>query len=377
MPDRGPFGPSKQASSILEQIYMTTRNFLNFLKLWGCLANAASLSAQTNSSTTASTADQDWQAIQTLVAPPVDGVQPRTVDLGPSLQTAASQFKNAADKAKAFREKYTADAKVSEAKEIEAQSLLRLALAGDNSQTARAATLVQEVRADAHLSAKARMEVVTLSEILRLKPLMKDPASLIAAREESARGLVAEFPLEAGGYEALFRVAENNPDETKAVALAQEVLSLPSPVPLKQAARVFIDRHALLGQSLQKIAESALGAGNIISATSGKGIVLYSWATWSPGRIAFAKRLASVAPPGVALIGVNLDEDVAAARARAEVERLPGDQIYDKAGLDGQLAQNLKLTPSLPVYIANSKGEIRDVSAERGDLAVKLASALR
>lgn len=123
------------------------------------------------------------------------------------------------------------------------------------------------------------------------------------------------------------------------------------------------------------IARAALGADNVISATHGRGIILYAWATTSPGSIAAAKNLARTAAAGVRVIGVNLDQDVAAAQARALSEGLSDDQLYDARGVESPLAQALKFTRPGEVYVASPRGELSSVSASRGDLTAKRGAA--
>jgi hypothetical protein len=150
-----------------------------------------------------------------------------------------------------------------------------------------------------------------------------------------------------------------------------------APSSVKDLVQVYLDRQGLVGQSLPKIAGAALGSGNLISAAKGKPIILYSWASWNPGSIAYAKSMNKAALTGAILIGVNLDSDSVSARALVQKESLPGGQIYDERGLDGPLAGALKLTTAVHVFLTNARGEIRTVSAQRGDLTAMFVSAVR
>lgn len=325
-------------------------------------------------------ADQKWAELQVLLAPPApgDSAQPQTQEAAAlARRQRLDRFLRAADEAKAFQENHPDHPMAKEARRLEARSLLWAAMTGDVSREARARNLVEEVRRDQDLPAKSRLELISLAEIVRLRPLAKERVKFLAAHEQSARGLIAEFPTEARGYEALLRLAESHPDDAESLRIAREIGTIPAPEDVKFAARTLVDRQALVGQSLPDIARAALGADNIISSTHGRGIILYTWATGSSGSISAAKNMAKSTAAGARLIGVNLDHDVASAQARALSEGLSGDQLYDERGLEGPLAQALKLTRPGEVYVASPRGELSSVSATRGDLTTKLGGAVR
>ena len=334
------------------------------------------LAGNSNLLPTTSVIDPIGEELQAVLIPPAPDEQDQAAQIK-AQRKQADRFLSTADRAKAFRAKYPDKPEVVQAKSLEAKSLLSAALAADNSQMARTAALVADIRADPRVPAKARLEVAALSETVRLQPMMQDQNKFLAASEASVRNLIAEFPGEAGGYDALFRIAQGQSDEAKGIVLAQEVMTMPAPASVKELVQVFLDRQALVGQSLPKIANTALGSGNVISAVQGKPIILYSWASWNPGSIAWAKNLNKLAPTGAVLIGVNLDTDPAAAKSLAQTESLPGSQVYDGRGFDSPLVRSLKLTTAVHVYVTNASGVIREVSAQRGDFTAKFVSAIR
>jgi hypothetical protein len=344
-----------------------------------CLLGAVMIRAQGKVPAPKSAEDREWDKIQATFSPSV--TEEASGQSGKStsrtLQDAARDFKKTADEAKAFRQKYPKHLKAAEAKKLEATSVLNSVLAGDNSEESRAMALVADVRRDTSLPASARIQVVELAEVVRLLPVMGDSEKLMAGRLESARRLIEEFPQESGGYEALLRVAENQPNRAKSTALAQELITLPAVAPLKAAAQAILDRYGLIGRSLTPIATTVLGEVNAIGAAHGRPVLLYTWAMWSPGSVIDAKNLVQTVPAGVALIGINLDQDVARARLHAQQESLPGEQIYDERGFESPLARALKVTASLPAYVTNANGEILEIASESGDVAAKLIPVLR
>lgn len=317
--------------------------------------------------------------LATPLPPPSNGAVPPQAstpeDRAQLRRQTGERFRAAAERAKAFREQYPDSVQAAEAKQIEAKSLLNAALAGDNSQEARASSLVAEIRRDERLPAKVRMQTAALANIVSIRPMARERVKYLAAHEQAARDLIAEFPAEAGAYEGLLRLAENHPEDAEAVRIAGDVVRMAPMTKVKADARVVLDRHALVGQSLRGIVEQAIGQNSAMDATVGRGVILYTWSVLSPGSVAMAKNLAKSAPATVRLVGINLDQDVAGAQGMASDQALPGDQLYDARGLEGPLAQALKLRRAGEVYVADSRGVIRSVSAQRGDLTGKLGYA--
>lgn len=328
----------------------------------------------------AATGDDQWNEITTLLTP----LQPSWPAGSPTaaeqegfLRQQAGRFMLAADKAGSFASANPAHAKAGEARGAEAKALLQAAMAGNSTRAERASGLVSSLRRDDRLTAKARLELVALADIVRLRPLGRDRDRFMAAHEEALRNLIAEFPGEAGGYERLLRLAENHYDDAAAVRIARDVAQMTAPAGIREAAGVILDRHALAGQSLRTIALAALGESNPISAAQNRGIILYTWSSAAPGSFAISKDLARMAPTGALLVGVNVDADTTAAVAVAQAEKLPGEQLYDARGFESSLAQALKLRRVGEVYVADRSGIIRSVSGRRGDLTAKLGWAGR
>lgn len=319
---------------------------------------------------------EEWRALS---------VSPATEDVGAvqSLGTLEKRdrqkadFLSAAKKIKVFRDKYPNRPEARVAKCLEVKDLLSASLATDSDPDAQSLALAADVRGDSQIPSRNRFEVVSLLEMIRMRRTTGDLTSFLSANETSVRKLIAEFPAEAAGYESFFRLAECQPEDWKGNALASELLTMPAPASVKAMAQEFLDRRGLVGMSLSKIADAALGTSNPISAAREKPVIVYSWASWNPGSVAYAKSLKSMVPADAVLIGVNLDKDLIVARALAQAESLPGDQLYDVRGMESPLARALKLTTSIHVFIANGHEEIREASAERGSFPVKLDLATR
>lgn len=281
---------------------------------------------------------------------------------------------HAADAAKAFAEAHPEHAKATEAKQLEAKSLLRAAMAGDSSRVDRAKALIAEIRRDARLPAKERVEVVALSEFVRIRPLSTNRVQFEAEHEKTARALIAEFPSESAGYQALLQFGINTDNPSKLIALAKEIVASPTaPAEAKIAAEQVVARHALVGKSLANLASEATVEATPFELARGRPAIVYTWTSDSRSSHSLAKTLASLAGRDVLLIGVNLDTDRAAAESVAAAEKLPGSLYYDAAGADGVLARSLFLTHAPLAYVTNASGILCEVSGHRGHLMAKLS----
>lgn len=345
------------------------------LALTACAVAGA---AEANPPTPIASVDEEWQELQLRKNPPRrETVQGASSDAVLKIrEQVATHYRRIADEAKAFADRHPADPRAAEARCLEALSLLQAAMSGDDSGQARAMALIDEVRKDVRVPKKERARAAALSDIVRLRPQIGNWKLFVAGHEASARNLIAEFPDEAVGFEALLRVAENHPEDAQAAALAREIVAMPAPAGVKTAAEELVSRHALVGQSLLAIAVATLGNDHALTGMKGRPIVLYTWSAERPGSVTRAKQLATFVPRETWLVGVNLDRDTEQARVLATKEGLPGEQIYDARGSDGPLATALKLRKPGQIYVTDSRGEIREVAAQQGNISAKLSPAL-
>lgn len=328
------------------------------------VSTAAPVVSQSSGQLTHDTIEQKWADLPALLMPPKPG------------EDAAERFLLAADTAQVLAATDPSDDRAAEARRLEGKGLLQAALVGAPLSEGRLQTLLTTVRKDDRLSVRARWELVKLSEIVRLRPLLRDPDKFLPAYEASLLAQIAEFPSEAGAYESLLRFAESHPREVETARIAQDVARMPAaPAEALATAATMIARQALVGQSLVEMLRPALPTESPLLQPDGHGIILYTWSAQSPGSLTNAKNLLKNHPEKVRLLGVNLDTDEAAAKAAAQAAELTGEQIYDTRGPAGMLAQALKLTRAGEVYVADPQGVLRTVSAQRGDLSTKFGYA--
>lgn len=342
------------------------------------LLGAGHLSAQTGAATAA---DKKWEELQARLKPAPAPRQSQASRIAVPAEAAREQetrrLFQVADAAIHFSAEHSSHPKAKEAGRIAARSLLQAALAGNASRVGEAKALVEEIRRDQSQPAGDRLDLSVLAEAVRLRPQAGNRREFLAAHESSARALIGEFPREPGAYRALLRAAQNHPLDSEAIRIARDLVAMNPPAEVAAEARAFLDRQALVGRSLAALAAPVAGRDNPFAETKGRGFVLYTWSVAQPASVQAGKQLAGRLPPAAVLVGINLDEDVAAARALVAAEALPGRQLYDARALAGPLAQALKLDRAGQVYVADRQGLLRSVSAHQGDLADKLGRAGR
>ncbi len=342
---------------------------MRYLILCLAVVITAGLHAQSNSPD----ASQRWQALQERRIPALAKKPARTTpktaqEQAQERQELVAHYSSLADAAKSFRESFPEDANGKAALVIEADSLLKAAFLGDNTRASYMDTLVNDVLKDTTISSQARYGIAAFSDHLLRKKNVRSSGDARIADEASARYLIKEFPAEEGGYLKLLNNADASGDRARIDSAVQEIEASPAPFAAKGAAQVVAKRYALIGKSLADVANTALGRGNFFEVARGRKTLLYTWASWSPGSLDFAKDVLSKVGKEVLVIGYNLDRDVEAAKEVARKEKLPGTHYYDNAGLGSFLTLLLSFNSAPLVYMTDQNGVITDVAAQRRDI---------
>ncbi len=268
-----------------------------------------------------------------------------------------------ADQYRQFRLKHPQHPKAKEAKCEEAVALLQAGFRGDAAQEVQRGQLVAEIRADKSISAAQRSRVTAYAENLKIMRRKEMPAAdRLNEYERVARALVAEFPEVAEGYESLFGIACSRSDEA-GLKVAKELQGTAAPEAVKHQARLLIERHSLIGKPVAALTAALpeLRARLEQEREKGRAIILYTWSMRNPSSLALAKRLGGEASRQAAHIGLNLDNDVVAAKACATEASVQGEQYYEAQPVAGVLTMQ---APGL-VFVIDKKGVITSVSAHR------------
>jgi hypothetical protein len=312
------------------------------------LAAASSVLAQS----TKSDADAAWNSVKNVAD--ASSVAPASV---------ASMI-DSADQLRDFYTKYPTSGQARNAKALEGLALTRAWLAGDESQATRREQVVADSRRDKSVDTPLRAELFALADsVVIAKTPGLSQAGRLLAYEQATRGVMAEFPGLPNGYESLLRIAHDS-GEMRASVLAQELSGLgAAPAWVRTESQVILNRFALVGQSLLKVTAVVANSGDPISKTSGRPVLIYSWAKSSTSSQLRAKAFAAGAG-GTMILGVCLDGDEESARAQASTAGLPGDQIYEPQGARGAVAGKLFFTEPGLIYRADAAGIIQSVSAQ-------------
>lgn len=317
----------------------------------------------------ARTADEKWSDLVQLTKGHPAAAKSRT-EVATAKQAQQAHLQVLANEAAKFARDNPTHSQVAEARRWEAKSRLTIALLDAGPPSAAVNALASEVRRDSRLPEAKRYEVAFLAEMAGEGGRgSKDRPAWFAAREQSARTLIAEFPGQSGGYGLLLQVAGRRPG-APAASLARELTASTAPADIKTAAQDLLDRQALTGQTLATITSGVLGAAKLLEPSLGKPLILYTWSPANPGSIGLAKELARLAPADAVVIGINVSRDVPAAKAAAA--QLPGVQLYDGRGFDSPLVRRLRLTSAPLVCLVDRVGIIRSTDAQN-DLAAQLA----
>jgi hypothetical protein len=174
----------------------------------------------------------------------------------------------------------------------------------------------------------------------------RTPGDSTSVRIRHARELIREFPSDTRGYGYMLAVAKNCPTP-EAIATALELLASQAPENYKQGA------SGLLAQ--RRMEQKPLDISGLEpDKHKGKILVIYTWSSKRPEYIALFKRWAAI--DGVALIGINTDTDINAAKRFADSQSVPGTLLYDGNGMEGPLASQLHVQMQTSVYIVNAGG---------------------
>lgn len=335
--------------------------------------------AQSNAATapgnSANAADAAWQNLQAVAqhlgafAPPTSGAAAAAAN-----SQHIADLLSAADQFKAFYTNYPSHASAPEAKRQEALTLVEAWGAGDTTQDTRRQQLVASIRQDKTFSSLQRLQVAGLADNIAVgKQANLSADSRLLNYEQVARSLVKEFPDVSDPYDSLVRIARDGPD-AQAKTIATDVLAMPGASDTTKAqAQIILSRQALVGTSILSVAAQVLGQTNVFGSAAGHPVVFYSWATWAPASVAFAKTIAGIVPSGTVVVGLCLDgPDFTAAQSMVAAQNLPGTQLYDPLGVRGKLSGWLDIFDPGRVYVIDGTGTIRSISAQR-DLAGALA----
>ena len=279
-----------------------------------------------------------------------------------------------ADQAKEFAAKNPRDPHARKAKKLEALSTLLAAEAGAADQEPKALRLAMAFRNDAGNSEADRFDLAArmASYQIGLKHLQREDTVL--AYEKKADDLAVEFPKNAELYRiylGVMRVASAQ----KARQVANKILLAPAPAEIKSEAQAMLDRFDMVGTRVPLEFTAVDGTRFQLEKQAGNRVVVYVWTAQSDTSKEVFLTVGKLAGAAT-LVGVNVDQDVAAAAQFAAVNHAPGIRYADARGLRGPVAMQLKIQDVPSCYVFGPDGKLVGFGAI-DTLSTLVASAAR
>ena len=280
-------------------------------------------------------------------------------------QQQADRFLQAAQSARDFYTQYPENPKAADARKIEVVSLLRGVRSGAEARAADADRLAQTYLADRSNAKRDRYLVASMLKQMAVeKKGLKDQTALFAEYEKNAAALFADFADVPEVYQLFLGLARNAP-EAQARQIAADLLQKPAPPEIKAEAQAVLDRLDMPGKTL--VLKFLMNDGTEFDLAKQKGtpVVLYFWASWSPGSVAALPQIREAAKRKAVFVGVNLDLEPAAAQRALGGEPLPGLQRWEPRGIKGDVPQQLRLNRLPLVYVFDDRGVLRGTGHPR------------
>lgn len=306
--------------------------------------------------------DTAWSQLRAMSTPAVSVARPgetkKIADIKAEREAKAKGLVDAAGQAKVFYTKFPAHAKAGEAKKLEITNLLDAVHVGEVAEEPRALRLGMKFRNDKANAEADRFQIATRMMHLDVeKKKLRSNEARLEEFERQADNFLAEFPGNADVYRLYLGVVQNAP-EAKARQAANKILLAPAPEAIKQQARTVLERHDLIGKSpsLEFVGEGETAFN--LEDKRGKVVIAYVWSGANQSSLSTFSTVASAMTAQHEVIGINVEKDVAKARATIAKEKPPGLQYVDARGLGSPAAAQLKVVDVPCVYVFRTDGKL-------------------
>ena len=145
-------------------------------------------------------------------------------------------------------------------------------------------------------------------------------------------------------------------------------------------ARGAINRLESVGQVMQLRGKTVTGQVDDLAKYRGKFVVVHYWATWcEPCKTDFAelKELYSKYGKNMALVGVNLDNNLVDATDYLSKNKLPWTQLWEQGGLDSRLANEMGVLTLPTMILLDDKGRVVNRNVHITELENDLKAAMK
>jgi thiol-disulfide isomerase/thioredoxin len=175
---------------------------------------------------------------------------------------------------------------------------------------------------------------------------------------------VKDYPKASDSAEALLQLGiaqEFAGQEEKAKRWYNELVSDFDGTPSAVKARGALARIDSVGRVLTLRGKTITGQTDDLAKYKGKYVLIHYWATWcAPCKTDFAelKELYGKYNKNLAMIGINLDTNVADATDYLSKNKLPWSQLWEPGGLDSRLANELGVLTLPTMILVDDKGKV-------------------
>lgn len=194
---------------------------------------------------------------------------------------------------------------------------------------------------------------------------------------------VKDYPKAADTAEALLQLGvaqEFAGQEDNAKKWYRELVNDFESTPSAIKARGALNRIASVGQVLPLKAKTVTGQTDDLAKYKGKYVLIHYWATWSePCKTDFAelKELYAKYGKNFALIGINVDTNLADANEYLAKNKLPWSQLWEPGGLDSRLANEMGILTLPAMILVDDKGKVINRNAHITELDSELRSLIK
>ncbi|HEX2852806.1 MAG TPA: hypothetical protein VHO24_06175 [Opitutaceae bacterium] len=320
--------------------------------------------------------DAAWKQLRAAASPASDKSEPNKK--GPSSkaerEAKAKALVEVANQARGFYAAFPSHSKASAAKKLEVTSLLDAVDLGAVSEEARATQLGTAYRNDHSHSETDRFHVARQMMELEVEKKKLRAEARMDEIDRQADALLPEFPGNAGVFRLYLEVVENGSEATARQVASKILSSSSAPATVKDQARTVIERYDLVGKSVALDFVSESGTAFKLADKRGKIVIAYVWSGATRASEAAFASITKAIKPEHEVVGINVDKDVAKAKATIAQEKPPGLQYVDERGLGSPVATQLKVVDVPCVYVFKANGELAGFGST-GQLSKLLKSA--
>jgi len=194
---------------------------------------------------------------------------------------------------------------------------------------------------------------------------------------------VKDYPKASDTAEALLQLGiaqEFAGQEDNAKKWYRELVNDFESTPSAIKARGALNRIGSVGQVLPLKGKMVNGQTDDLAKYKGKYVLIHYWATWSePCKTDFAelKELYAKYGKNFALIGINVDANLADANDYLSKNKLPWSQLWEPGGLDSRLANEMGILTLPAMILVDDKGKVINRNAHITELDSELRSLIK